>query len=147
VTKSRLVVLAFILASFGCAGKSSPATPLPTGPTAAVEQFLAAVKANDLRTMGELWGSDKGPANDWMDQEYREKALMVMRSTLVHDSYAIDPSGTLPGSSARERVVRVQLLRNNCRPTVPFTTLQYRDGWLVSNIDLEAAGNPRRPCP
>ncbi|MDP2481812.1 MAG: hypothetical protein Q8W45_00895 [Candidatus Palauibacterales bacterium] len=147
MTNSRLALLAFILASFGCAGKSSPSTPLPSGPTAAVEQFLAAVKANDLRTMGELWGSDKGPANNWMDQDYREKALTVMRMTLVHDSYAIDPAGTLPGGSERERVVRVQLRRNNCRPTVPFTTLHYQDGWLVTNIDLEAAGNPRRPCP
>jgi len=146
VTTLRLAALSLILASFACGGKPASQTSLPSDPVATVERFLAAVKANDLRTMGDLWGSDKGPVNAWMAQDTREKRLMVMQVTLMHESYAIDPLGTMPGSSERERVVRVQLLRNNCRPTVPFTLLQYRDGWLVSNIDLDAAGNPRRPC-
>ena len=146
MTYLRPAALAFILASFGCGGKpASQATP-PSEPAIAVERFLAAVKANDLKTMGDVWGSEKGPVNSWMSQADREKRLMVMQVTLMYESFAIDPLGPMPGASEQERVVRVQLLRNNCRPTVPFTVLRYRDGWLVSNIDLDAAGNPRRPC-
>jgi hypothetical protein len=147
VTRFRTIALASILATFGCGGKPVPTGTLPSDPVAAVEQFLAAVKANDLAAMGAVWGSSRGPANAWMAADYREKALTVMRATLVHESYALDPAGTRPGSASGERIVRVQLLRNNCRPVVPFTALRYRDGWLVSNIDLNAAGNPRRPCP
>jgi hypothetical protein len=97
--------------------------------------------------MGDLWGSSKGPANAWMEVDSRGKRLEVIRITLASDSYAVDPAGTQPGGSDRERMVRVQLRRNNCQPTVPFTLLRVGDGWLVSNIDLDAAGNPRRPCP
>jgi hypothetical protein len=147
VTTFRAAIPAFILATFGCVGKSAGPGTLPADPVAVVERFLAAVKANDLDAMGDLWGSSRGPANTWMAADYREKALTVIRATLVYEAYAVDPSGTRPGSSARERVVRVQLRRNNCQPTVPFTTLRVGDGWLVSNIDLAAAGNPRRPCP
>jgi hypothetical protein len=147
VTTSRLAVLALILVSAGCAGKPVPQTALPSDPVQAIDRFLAAVKANDLRTMGDLWGSDKGPANAWMPQEERERRLMVIQLTLAYESYAVDPLGALPGSSSDERILRVQLYRNNCRPTVPFTVLRYHDGWLVSSIDLEAAGSPRRPCP
>jgi hypothetical protein len=147
VTRFRTIALASILATFGCGGKSVPPGTLPSDPVAAVEQFLAAVKANDLVAMGAVWGSSRGPANGWMAADYREKALTVMRATLVHESYALDPAGTRLGSASGERIIRVRLLRNNCRPVVPFTALRYRDGWLVSNIDLNAAGNPRRPCP
>jgi hypothetical protein len=141
------MILTLILATFGCAGKSIPPGTLPADPVAVVEQFLAAVKANDLRAMGDVWGSSRGPANAWMEADLREKSLTVIRATLVFEAYAIDPAGTRMGNSGQERVVRVQLRRNNCQPTVPFTTLRVGDGWLVSDIDLAAAGNPRRPCP
>lgn len=147
MTRFRTIILASILATFGCGGKAIPPGTLPSDPVAAVERFLAAVKANDLAAMGDVWGSSRGPANNWMAADYREKALTVIRATLVHESYLVDPAGTRPGSASGERVVRVQLRRNNCRPTVPFTALRVGDGWLVSNIELDAAGNPRRPCP
>jgi len=147
VTASRPILLTFILATFGCGGKSVPPGTLPADPVAVVEQFLAAVKANDLEAMGNLWGSSRGPANNWMAADTREKALTVIRATLAFEGYAVDPAGTRLGDSSRERIVRVQLRRNNCQPTVPFTALRVGDGWLVSDIDLAAAGNPRRPCP
>jgi len=29
---------------------------------------------------------------------------------------------------------------------VPFTTVAWKNGWLVKNIDLPSAGNPARAC-
>jgi hypothetical protein len=80
-----------------------------------------------------------------MKNDELQKRLTVMRSVLVHDSFAIEP-GTRPGSDSDERVIRVRLTRGNCTPVVPFTARQYRGRWIVSAIDLEAAGNPARSC-
>ena len=143
---SRLLVSSCILVAGACGGKPVPDNPLPSSPAAAVEQFLAAVRENDLARMGEIYGSDRGPVNYWMASAEREKRLMILESFLYHERYDLDPR-TLPGDGADLRVVRVRIERNNCRPVVPFTTRRYREGWLVQSFDIEAAGNPRRPCP
>jgi len=146
VTITRSVFLICILATAACGGKRANLADLATDPTGAVSAFLDAVKANDLVAMGDLWGSDRGPANGWMNADERQKRLAVMRSVLVHDRYAVQP-GVRPGTTAQERVVRVQLTRGRCTPVVPFTAREYRGRWIVSAIDLEAAGNPARRCP
>ena len=146
MTITRSAFLISILASVACAGKQTDPGHLPSEPTAAVREFLDAVKANDLTIMGSLWGSDRGPASTWMKSDELQKRLMVMRSVLIHDSVAIEP-GSVPGSAPEERVIRVRLTRGRCTPVVPFTTRQYRGRWLVSSIDLQAAGNPARSCP
>ncbi|MDH4043517.1 MAG: hypothetical protein OEY20_11610 [Gemmatimonadota bacterium] len=146
MTNSRLAFLALILASSACGGKRVDPMGLPTEPVAAVRQFMEGVRANDLAVMGGVWGSSKGPATAWMNSEELQKRLMVVRSYLSHETYGIEPGGALPGNSSGERMVRVRLNRRGCAPVVPFTTLQYRGRWLVSAIDLEAAGNPARPC-
>ena len=143
---TRSILLISILASAACAGKRADSAHLPPDPAAAVQDFLAAVKANDLEAMGSLWGSDRGPANEWMKPDELQKRLTVIRSMLVHDGAAIEP-GTRPGSSPAERVVRVRLRRGRCTPVVPFTTRQYQSRWMVAAIDLDAAGNPARRCP
>lgn len=146
VTITRSVFLISILASAACAGKRTDPAHLPSEPTAAVREFLDAVKANDLKRMGTLWGSNRGPASTWMKGDELQKRLTVMRSVLVHDSVAIE-TGSAPGGAPEERVVRVRLTRKGCTPVVPFTARQYRGRWLVSSIDLQAAGNPARSCP
>jgi len=142
----RFATSALILACSACGGKSVSLGPLPSDPVGAVQQFMAGVKANDLTRMGDVWGSDKGPANAWMPAEQRHQRLTVIQSMLAFESFRVDPNGVRAGKSPDERIVRVQLTRNGCTPIVPFTTRQYRGGWLVSDIDLAAAGNPRRPC-
>jgi hypothetical protein len=146
VTITRSLVLLSILASTACTGKRADPAALPADPAGAVAAFLDAVKARDLAAMGGVWGSDRGPARDWMNADDLHKRLTVMHSILVHDRYAIQP-GTLPGREAQERVVRVQIVRGRCMPVVPFTTREYRGRWIVSDIDLAAAGNPARACP
>lgn len=143
---SRTVFVAFILASTACGGKAVDQAALPTDPAAAVREFMQAVAANDIEAMGAVWGSDKGPAETWMKRDELQKRLLVVRSYLTHERFTIEPGGLLPGDSDKERIVRVRLVRSGCEPVVPFTTLQYRDRWIISAIDLEAAGNPRRPC-
>ena len=128
----------------GCSG-STGGEPAPADPTIAVEHFLAAVKANDLERLGHLWGTSKGPAAGRMPRDRLEKSLTVIRIYLQHESYAMEP-GSSPADSPNERVVRVRITRNGCTPTVPFTVVRWRSGWLVRAIDLEAAGNPALRC-
>jgi hypothetical protein len=144
VTRWMIVTTAVALLGAGCSRGPAGSGPIPQDPALVVDQFLAAVKANDIATMGTLWGTKRGPASRTMARDDREKRLTVIQSYLAHESYAI--VRTDPGAASDERVVRVQLTRLGCTPVVPFTVVRYRAGWLVSDIDLGAAGNPRRSC-
>jgi hypothetical protein len=81
-----------------------------------------------------------------MDGQELRQRLTVIQVYLDHESYEIVPPGlTAPGTD-KAREFSVRITRKGCRPTIPFTLVQYREGWLVSEIDLAAAGNPARSC-
>ena len=87
--KRLLLVLA--LATLGCP-KSQTNRPL-TGaatPRAAVEQFMLAVRAQDLQAISAVWGNSKGPARDQgMTRVELEKRTLLMVCYFGHDSYRI----------------------------------------------------------
>lgn len=134
------------LAAVSCGGSSQYTAPAQ--PEATIRGFLNAVQSNSLVAMGELWGGTRGPAVSYMDREELEKRLTVIRSYLVHEEFEIlGPSNQASLSdSPNQRTVEVRLSRAGCTPVVPFTLIRYRGGWLVWEIDLEAAGNPMRRC-
>jgi hypothetical protein len=133
------------LVATACGGRPpASSVPLSQNPAAAVEAFLAAVNANDLASMGQRWGTDRGPAANWMDREVLHQRLTVIQSLLVHERFAIEP-GNAP-AAPNKPVLHVRLFRHGCQPVVPFTMVQHRGGWLVENVALEAAGNPARSC-
>lgn len=133
--------------TLGCGGRPPAGPPPPASPEGAVHAFMEAVRASDLRTMGGLWGSARGPAASYMRPEELEKRLTVIRIYLEHESYEILPAeGSTITLGAAERDLRVRLARKGCTPVVPVRLVQHRGGWLVSNVDLTAAGNPARPC-
>ena len=122
--------------------------PPPADPEAAVRSFLQAVSANSIAGMGRLWGTNDGPATGNMDQTTLEQRLTVIRIYLEHEEFAFVPGNPLSrvDLEAGERDVFVQLTRRGCTPTVPFTLVPYRGGWLIRSIDLARAGNPSRRC-
>jgi hypothetical protein len=145
-----VLVSLLLLGPISCAsGARSSRVPPPSDPTAAVRSFLDAVRANSLVVMAQLWGSSSGLAADDLDQDELNQRLTVMQIYLSHESYAIVPRSpsALMDTEPDEQVVFVRLMRKGCTPVVPFTLAPYRNGWLVRNIDLEAAGNPARACP
>ncbi len=112
-----------------------------------MRSFLNAVKANSLSAMAETWGSSRGPASSYMDHAELEQRLTVIRAFLEYERFEIlESQGGVPSPDGK-RSVKVQLTRKGCTPVVPFTVVPYGGGWLVSDIDLSAAGNPQRPCP
>ncbi len=109
---------------------------------------MNAVSANSTVGMGQLWGNSSGPASDYMDRATLEQRLTVIRIYLEHEDYAIVAGNLAIGTVLQpgEHAVFVRLTRNGCTPTVPFTLIPYRNGWLIRDIDLAAAGNPSRRC-
>ncbi len=108
---------------------------------------MAAVQANSLVAMSELWGGRRGPAAGYMDAEELEQRLTVIQTYLEHERYEIlRVNEPRLDDRQNQRTIEIRLSRKGCTPVVPITVIRYRDGWLVNQIDLEAAGNPVRRC-
>ncbi|HEX2647208.1 MAG TPA: hypothetical protein VHO95_08260 [Candidatus Dormibacteraeota bacterium] len=135
------------LGALACGGRPSPA-PAPQTPQQTLVAFMAAVKANDLDRMGQLWGGERGAAAGYMNKEYLHKSLTVFQIYLNHTAYrVVDGPLPVPGKD-RLRTFRVELERpNGCSVVLPID-LVHGDGgtWLVNDVHLEAAGNPATPC-
>lgn len=139
------LAISVVLSAIGCGGGQTGAAA-PIDPEATVRQFMNAIKANSLTGMAELWGTSKGRASERMDHGEMDKRLTVIKSYLVHDSFEFQPRNMLSATSTNQRVLDVKITRKACTPVVPFTVVRWRNGWLVQDIDLSAAGNPARPC-
>jgi hypothetical protein len=144
---ARVFASALALATLAaCGGRGRVADNAPVSPEAAVRALLNAVKANSIVAMRDLWGTERGPAAGYMNAREVEQRLTVIRSFLDHERFEFDQPNSVDPSNSLQRIVRVRLTRKGCQPVVPFTTVQWKSGWLVKNIDLSAAGNPVRAC-
>lgn len=131
----------------GCGGRSAPAgaAPTPTGgasvtgavaPRVAVEQFMAAVKSQDLQAMSVVWGTSKGPARDQLDREDLEKREIIMQGCYDHDSFKILDEGPAPDG---ERVVRVEVTRGRKTATPSFMVIKGPSNrWYVRDAGITA---------
>ena len=127
-------------------GKAAPEQVHPANTaTATVQNFMRAVADSNLAAMADLWGTARGAAAKTKQPSDYERRIAVMQSYLSHDDSRI-LSDAPDGSEARH-AVQVQLRRQACTWTVPFSVIQLTDGtWIINQIDLTAAGNPARPC-
>ena len=105
---------------------------------------MQAVADSDLAKMATLWGTSSGPAAKTRQPSDYERRIAIMQSYLRNDSFRI--ASDVPETPNR-RMLQVQIKRQACSWTVPFTAIKLGDGsWLVTQVDLTAAGNPARPC-
>lgn len=133
----------------GCGGGSAGHTQAEPGPATAprgtVEQFLQAVADSNVQKMGMLWGTSAGPAAKTNQPPDWERRIVVMQAYLRNDGATV--TGDAPDGGPDRHVVQVELRRQLCAKTVPFTVIKLADGtWLVNQVDLGTAGNPARPC-
>jgi hypothetical protein len=145
------------LGALACGGPG-PKPPVPQSPQQALDQFMAAVKANDLQRMGTLFGSDRGPASSFQDAAYLKNQLTTIQVYLDHTGYRVI-EGPLPAapvnptfknvpSPDKLRDVKIELQRGACNVVLPITLVRTNSGgWLVYDVHLESAGNPARGCP
>ena len=146
-TRVKKLLLAFLVLS-ACARSttttntgagapsSGPALVGASSPRMAVEQFLAAVRAQDIQAMSVVFGTNHGPSRDNMEREQLEKRLIILQCYFNHDKYRI--LGESPGESGH-RVFPVQLTRGRLEKTPRFYTVQGPGGrWFVDQMEIVA---------
>jgi hypothetical protein len=144
INRQWFAAAAALLAACGGTGGGAPVRPANTA-SATVQSFMRAVADSNLDAMAALWGTAKGPAARTKQPPDYEKRIAVMQSYLAHDDSRI-LADTPEGSDARH-MMQVQIRRQACTWTIPFTVIQLTDGtWIVNDVDLTAAGNPARGC-
>ncbi|HEX9219473.1 MAG TPA: hypothetical protein VF858_03220 [Gemmatimonadaceae bacterium] len=105
-------------------------------PKLAAEQFLRAIKANDLQAMSTVWGTQNGPVRETMERTSMEKREIILVCYLTHDTSRVVAEA--PGAEGR-RDIRVELKRGNLtRQTTLYTIRGPRDRWYVENVDIAA---------
>jgi hypothetical protein len=146
--KRRLALFLFLLAgATACGSRPGPGAPVPQSMNESVAQFLAAVKANDQRRMGELWGTERGPAARSMNADVLHQRLTVIQKYLDHTGYRIIEGPLLVAGRDDLRTYRVELQRSNCNQVLPIDVVRTRSGgWLVYDVHLESAGSPGGRC-
>ena len=127
------------------AGAPAPAAGRST-PEQAVQSFMQAVVDSNVAAMARFWGTARGSAAATGQPADWEKRLIVTQLYLRRAPFKIVGSGTASNDQGR-REIQVQLDRGACQRVVPFVViLTSSEGWLVNQIDLNAAGTPDRPC-
>jgi hypothetical protein len=133
-----------LLAACGGGSGAGHAAPSNTA-SAAVQNFMRAVADSNLSAMATLWGTAKGPVSRTKQPPDYERRLVVMQSYLAHDDSRI--VADTPDGSPGRHAVQVQIRRQACTWTIPFSVIQLADeAWIVNQIDLTTAGNPARTC-
>jgi hypothetical protein len=134
---------AFLLCACGGGGASAPVEPAKTAATA-VQGFMQAVADSNLDKMASLWGTASGPSSKTKQPQDYQRRIAIMRAYLRNDGFRLISDA--PQGPDR-RALQVQIRRQVCTWNVPFVSVKTADGsWLVTQVDLNAAGNPARPC-
>ena len=144
----RIALLVFMLLTASCrpratATESSPGAVAPASnvvgastPRAALEAFLAGVRAQDLQAMSAVWGTKDGPAREKVSRQYIEKQTFVMQCYFSHDRYRV--MNETQGLEGR-RVIRVSLTKGNLTRETTFTIIEGPSRrWYVEEADIMA---------
>ncbi len=103
---------------------------------AAVEGFMAAVKATDLQAMSTIWGNEKGPGRNQFKRDELEKRLIVMQCLLQHDRFTfLDDTPQL--QTGGRQAWPIQITRRRVTAKTKLTTVRGPGGrWFLSDADL-----------
>ena len=145
--KRRFALFLFLLAGAACGKNPGAGTPVPQSMNESLAQFLAAVKANNQKRMGELWGTERGPAAGSMNSDVLRQRLTVIQKYLDHTGYRVIEGPLLVSGRDDLRTYRVELQRASSNQVLPIDVVRtHSGGWLVYDVHLESAGSPGR-CP
>lgn len=132
----KWIALALITAA--CGRNPAPGVAL-TGtatPRLAVEQFLAAVQAQDLQAMSVVWGTSKGPARDQLERTELERREIIMQGCYAHDRFRVLDESPAPDG---ERAIRVEITRGRTTATPTFAVVKGpSDRWYVRDAGITA---------
>jgi hypothetical protein len=158
VEKRVKKLLLVLLALSACSRATTTTTTGPGGtttgpqlvgassPRMAVEQFLTAVRAQDLQAMSVVFGTSNGPARDNMEREQLDKRLIILQCYFNHDKSRM--VSETPGEGGH-RVFTVELTRGRFVKSPRFYAIQGpNDRWFVDNMEIAAVREfCREPAP
>jgi hypothetical protein len=128
-----------------CSGSSAPPVQPASSASGAVQSFMQAVADSNVVKMANLWGTASGPAARTNQPPDWQRRIAIMQAYLRNDSFRI--TSDVPQPDENRRALQVEIRRRTCTWSVPFTAIKIRGGsWIVTQLDLAAAGNPARPC-
>ena len=106
---------------------------------------MQAVADSNLVKMATLWGTANGPASKTNQPPDWQRRIAIMQAYLRNDSFRV--TSDEPETDVNRRGCRSRSSAAACTWSVPFTAVKIRDDfWIVTQLDLAAAGNPARPC-
>lgn len=144
MTKQRWLGTVLLLAACG-GGGGAPAAQPATSASGVVRSFMQAVADSNVEKMASLWGNANGPASKTNQPQDWQRRVAIMQAYLRNQSFRIKSDEQ--EADVNRRLLQVEIKRDTCSWTVPFVAVKSRDGtWLVTQVDLAAAGNPARPC-
>ena len=142
MNKRRWFPVALVL--LACSGSGAAPTPPASSASGAVQSFMKAVADSNLATMASLWGTASGPASETKQPPDWQRRVAIIQAYLKSDSYKVTADG--PGTDLNHRDLQVEIKRQVCTWSVPFVAVKSGQRWLVTQVDISAAGNPARPC-
>lgn len=109
-----------------------------------IESFLRAVNANDLESLGNLFGTTKGPISKRDPKPNVEQRMFALASVLRHEDYRIENTEIVPGRSQEATRVNVRMVIGGRTHLVPWTLVRAdRESWLVEQIGIETITSAR----
>jgi hypothetical protein len=123
---------------------ATSSTQPPIASSLVIEQFLRAVNARDLASMGRLFGTADGPIGKRDPVQNVETRMYTLATIMKHDDYKIESAEIVPGrgEDATRVMVRMTIAQRIYR--VPFTLVHSKgDVWLVEQIGIEEITNRR----
>ena len=118
---AALILVALTAVACQSAPRGGVDQPGAATPQLAVQNFLAAAKAQNLQSLAMAWGTDKGPARDVVDKSQIERRELIMICYLNHDTYRVLGEG--PGQEGRHKYT-VELNRSGMARATTMTTVQ-----------------------
>lgn len=131
---------ALVFAVIACSKTPAPGVSLTgaAAPKLAVDQFLAAVRAQDLQAISVVWGTEKGPARDQIERTELERREIIMQGCYTHDRYRIVDEGPSPNG---ERLVKVEITRGKVTANPTFAVVKGpSDRWYVRDAGIQSMG-------
>ncbi len=142
----RIPYLVAAAALIACGGGSTGSVPAEMSSDQVVRAFMKAVADSDLVRMGDLWGSNRGPANvTRFPPEYPRRLAIIQAWLRGSDSIRVISDMAVQGN-ANERTVVIAYHRAGCTKQIPITTVRSGRQWLIASIDVGIAGSPAKPC-
>jgi len=136
--------MALLLLACG-GGGSAPSAEPATSAKGAVRSFMQAVADSNVERMASLWGTANGSASKTKQPPDWRRRVAIMQAYLRNQSFRITSDEA--EADVNRRMLQVEIKRDACTWLVPFVAVKARDEvWLVTQVDLAAAGNPARPC-